>query len=104
MTQYLTEPERIAALESEVADLKARLAASEREVRILREAIAVAREQHPYPLDIFLANVTDYGRIVPDPQTRTAISGVVGRIGYDACLARIDRHIAEREEQSDTNK
>lgn len=101
MDKYLTEPERIAALESEVADLKARLAAAEREVRILREAIAVAREQHPYPLDIFLANVTDYGRIVPDPQTRTAISGVVGRIGYDACLARIERHIQESEEGSE---
>lgn len=39
MTQYLTEPERIAALESEVADLEARLAASERRARVLDDAV-----------------------------------------------------------------
>ena len=81
--------------------LQAKLAAAEREVRVLRDAIQVALDEHPYPVDIFPATVEDYVALIPDPQDRTAISGVVGRIGYDACLARIEQYIAENEEESD---
>lgn len=33
----------------------------------------------PYPEDIFPMSVDEYPKIVPDPHTRTALSGALGR-------------------------
>jgi len=79
-----------------------RAAIAERRSKVLHKAIEVAREQHPYPPDIFQATVEEFVRLVPDPQARAAITGIIGRIGYDVCLSRIDLHIAEAEEEVKT--
>ena len=38
---------------------------------------------NPYPEDIFPMAREEYEKIVPDPKTRTALSGMLGRIFWE---------------------
>jgi hypothetical protein len=42
--------------------------------------------KNPYPKDIFPMHESEYARIVPDPKTRTALSGCLGRGFYNAAV------------------
>ena len=35
--------------------------------------------KNPYPVEIFPMPREDYSKIIPDPNTRTAVSGMLGR-------------------------
>ena len=35
--------------------------------------------ENPYPIEIFPMPREDYSKIIPDPNTRTAVSGMLGR-------------------------
>lgn len=39
--------------------------------------------QNPYPEDIFPMDRSEYPEVVPDPHTRTALSGCLGRMFWD---------------------
>lgn len=55
--------------------------------------------KNPYPEDIFPATVEEYIKLIPDPQNRTAISGLLMRLGWDVASDMIWR--AWQEEQED---
>lgn len=49
--------------------------------------------QNPYPEDIFPMTVKNYVQLVPDPHTRTALGGCLGRLFWDIASEMIwDRY------------
>lgn len=50
----------------------------------------------PYPVDIFPMDLERYPEIVPDPDVRTALSGVLGRFFWELA----ERQIWERYQES----
>jgi len=53
--------------------------------------------ENPYPVKIFPMPRSEYADIVPDPHTRTALSGMLGRefweIASNAIWAALQNHI-----------
>lgn len=51
--------------------------------------------QNPYPEDIFPMERDNYAEVVPDPKTRTALSGMLGREFWGIAERRIWEAIQE---------
>jgi hypothetical protein len=61
--------------------------------------------ENPYPEIIFPMTTKDYAKAIPDPMTRTAISGCIGRWAFDMTKKYIlDKLIEEFENESDEQK
>ena len=68
--------------------------------------------ENPYPEDIFPTTSKEYADIIPDPTTRSAISGMLGRefwgnasrVIWEALLNAIDDGWLETEEVENASK
>lgn len=54
----------------------------------------------PYPESIFPMSVDAYPKIVPDPQTRTALSGALGRLWWNMASDEVFRRYLEEIEEN----
>ena len=59
--------------------------------------------KNPYPSDIFVMSRDQYQEIVPDPDVRTALSGMLGREFWDIASNEIWERLINRamEEEND---
>ena len=58
--------------------------------------------QNPYPVEIFPMLRKDYSKVVPDPDTRTALGGMLGRLFWEIASESIwDEMCREKEEQEE---
>jgi hypothetical protein len=51
----------------------------------------------PWPADIWPMTDEEYAQAVPDPHTRTAVSGFLMREGWRLCAKRIDELMKDAE-------
>ena len=59
--------------------------------------------KNPYPVDIFPMPREEYGDIVPDPHTRTALSGMLGREFWEIASDAIWNAFQDHMENLDLN-
>ena len=61
--------------------------------------------ENPYPVEIFTMLLEDYSKIIPDPNTRTAVSGMLGREFWEIASKSIwDAMCQAKEEQEEEGK
>jgi hypothetical protein len=58
----------------------------------------ISKLQCPWPTDIFPISVEQYVERVPDPQDRTAISGLLMRMGWEHAIQSVKDAIAQSDE------
>jgi len=60
--------------------------------------------QNPYPKDIFVMPQEKYEEIVPDPDLRTGLSGMLGRIFWDIAETSIWERIVNMAMEEENNE
>lgn len=56
------------------------------DIQIVKSCIKYLEQNHPYSKDIFPTEISRVKDFIPNNKQRTAISGCIARVGYDAAI------------------